>query len=54
MSLAIKIYEAFKDDELKAKALSEVVDELDRRNDHLERKGWLYRTKSSLQEDARD
>ena len=31
MSLALKIYEAFRDDEKKAKVLYEVVDELDRR-----------------------
>ena len=31
MSLALKIYEAFKEDESKAKALSEAIDDLDRR-----------------------
>ncbi len=31
MSLALRIYEAFKEDESKAKILSEVVDDLDRR-----------------------
>jgi len=31
MTLALKIYEAFKDDEAKAKALSEAIDDLDRR-----------------------
>ena len=31
MSLALKIYEAFKEDESKAKALSEVIDDLERR-----------------------
>jgi hypothetical protein len=31
MSLALKIYEAFKEDESKAKALSEVIDDVDRR-----------------------
>ena len=31
MSLALKIYEAFKDDESKAKVLSEIIDDLDRR-----------------------
>ncbi|MCD6540640.1 DUF1640 domain-containing protein [Candidatus Bipolaricaulota bacterium] len=31
MSLAVKVYEAFKDDEKKAKVLSEVIDELESR-----------------------
>ncbi len=31
MGLAVKVYEAFKDDEKKAKVLSEVVDELESR-----------------------
>lgn len=30
MSLAVKVYEAFKDDEKKAKILSEVIDELEK------------------------
>ena len=31
MGLAVKVYEAFKDDEKKAKVLSEVIDELESR-----------------------
>ena len=31
MGLAVKVYEAFKDDERKAKVLSEVIDELESR-----------------------
>jgi len=54
MSLAIKIYEAFKDDETKAKVLSDVVDELDRRTAPLEQKGDLYITKYSLQKEFKE
>ena len=35
MSLAVKVYEAFKDDERKARALSEVIDELESRTAYL-------------------
>jgi hypothetical protein len=57
MSLAIKIYEAFKDDELKAKALSEVVDELERRivpMEQISTKGDLEITRLTLEKDIEE
>jgi hypothetical protein len=57
MSLAIKIYEAFKDDESKAKVLSEVVDELERRIAPMEQistKGDLEVTKLTLKKDIEE
>ena len=52
MTLALKIYEAFKDDEAKAKALSEAIDDLDRRivpMGQISTKGDLEVTKLTLQ-----
>jgi hypothetical protein len=52
MSLAIKIYEAFKDNEQKAKVLSEVIDALDRRivsTERLATRDDLEITKLALQ-----
>jgi hypothetical protein len=57
MSLAIKIYEAFKDDELKAKTLSEVVDELERRivpMEQISTKGDLEVTRLTLKKDIEE
>jgi len=57
MSLAIKIYEAFKDDEVKAKALSEVVDELERRivpMEQISTKGDLEVTRLTLKKDIEE
>jgi len=57
MSLAIKIYEAFKDDVSKAKALSEVVDELERRivpMEQISTKGDLEVTKLALKKDIEE
>jgi len=57
MSLAIKIYEAFKDDESKAKTLSEVVDELERRivpMEQISTKGDLEVTRLTLKKDIEE
>ena len=54
MSLAIKVYEAFRDDETKAKVLSEVVDELEHRivpMEQISTKGDLEVTKHALKKD---
>ncbi|MBA7694952.1 hypothetical protein ES703_103568 [subsurface metagenome] len=54
MSLVFKIYEAFKDDEAKAKALSEVIDDLDRRivpMEQISTKGDLEVTRLTLQKE---
>ena len=54
MSLAIKVYEAFRDDETKAKVLSEVVDELEHRivpMEQISTKGDLEVTKLALKKD---
>ena len=54
ITLALKIYEAFKDDEVKAKALSEVIDDLDRRiipMEQISTKGDLEVTKLTLQKE---
>ncbi len=54
MSLAVKVYEAFKDDEKKAKVLSEVIDELESRIAPLRdvaTKGDLEVTKLALQKE---
>ena len=51
MSLALRIYEAFKEDESKAKILSEVVDDLDRRivpMEQISTKGDLEVTRLTL------
>lgn len=57
MSLAIKIYEAFKDDEIKAKILSEVVDDLEKKIipvSELSTRGDLEVTKLSLKKDIEE
>jgi len=57
MSLAVKVYEAFKDDERKAKVLSEVIDELESRTTHLKdvaTKGDLEVTKLALQKEIEE
>jgi CRISPR/Cas system-associated endonuclease Cas3-HD len=57
MGLAIKIYEAFKDDETKAKVLSEVVDELEHRivpMEQISTKGDLEVTKLALKKDIEE
>ena len=57
MSLAVKVYEAFKDDEKKAKVLSEVIDELESRTTHLKdvtTKGDLEVTKLALQKEIEE
>ena len=57
MSLAVKVYEAFKDDERKAKVLSEVIDELESRTTHLKdvtTKGDLEVTKLALQREIEE
>jgi hypothetical protein len=57
MSLGIKIYEAFKDDESKAKVLSEVVEELERRIVPMEQvttKGDLEVTRLALKKDIEE
>ena len=57
MSLAVKVYEAFKDDERKAKVLSEVIDELETRTTHLKdvtTKGDLEVTKLALQKEIEE
>jgi len=54
MSLAVKVYEAFKDDEKKARTLSEVIDELESRTTYLKdktTKGDLEVTKLALQKE---
>ena len=54
MGLAVKVYEAFKDDEKKAKVLSEVIDELESRIAPLRdvaTKGDLEVTKLALQKE---
>ena len=54
MTLALKIYEAFKDDEAKAKALSEAIDDLDRRivpMQQISTKGDLEVTRLTLQKE---
>jgi hypothetical protein len=54
MSLALRIYETFKDDEAKAKALSEIIDDLDRRivpMEQISTKGDLEVTKLTLQKE---
>ena len=54
MSLAVKVYEAFKDDERKARALSEVIDELESRTAYLKditTKGDLEVAKLALQKE---
>ena len=51
MSMALRIYEAFKEDESKAKTLSEVIDDLDRRivpMEQISTKGDLEVTKLTL------
>ena len=51
MSLALRIYEAFKEDESKAKILSEVIDDMDRRivpMEQISTKGDLEVTKLTL------
>ena len=51
MGLAVKVYEAFKDDERKAKILSEVIDELEARTSHLKdvaTKGDLEKAKADI------
>ena len=57
MSLAVKVYEAFKDDERKAKVLSEVIDELESRIAPLRdvaTKGDLELTKLALQKEIEE
>ena len=57
MTLALKIYEAFKDDEAKAKALSEAIDDLDRRivpMEQISTKGDLEVTKLTLQKEIEE
>jgi len=57
MGLAVKVYEAFKDDERKAKVLSEVIDELDNRIAPLRdvaTKGDLEVTKLALQKEIEE
>ena len=57
MSLAVKVYEAFKDDERKAKVLSEVIDELESRIAPLRdvaTKGDLEVTKLALQKEIEE
>jgi len=57
MSLAIKVYEAFKDDEPKAKVLSEVVDELEKKIIPIEQistKGDLELTTLTLKKDIEE
>jgi len=57
MSLAVKVYEAFKDDEKKAKVLSEVIDELESRIAPLRdvaTKGDLEVTKLALQKEIEE
>ena len=57
MSLAIKVYEAFKDDASKAKVLSEVVDDLERRivpMEQLSTKGDLEVTRLTLKKDIEE
>ena len=57
MSLAVKVYEAFKDDERKAKVLSEVIDELESRIASLRdvaTKGDLELTKLALQKEIEE
>jgi len=57
MTLALKIYEAFKDDEAKAKALSEAIDDLDRRivpMGQISTKGDLEVTKLTLQKEIEE
>jgi len=54
MSLAIKVYEVFKDDESKARVLSEVVDTLEQRIvpvEDIARKGDLEVTTLTLKKD---
>jgi len=51
MSLALRIYEAFKEDESKAKILSEVIDDMDRRivpMEQISTKGDLEVTRLTL------
>ena len=57
MGLAVKVYEAFKDDERKAKVLSEVIDELESRIAPLRdvaTKGDLEVTKLALQKEIEE
>jgi hypothetical protein len=57
MSLALKIYEAFKDNEQKAKVLSEVIDDLERRSVSTERlatKDDLEITRLTLQKEIEE
>ena len=57
MGLAVKVYEAFKDDEKKAKVLSEVIDELESRIAPLRdvaTKGDLEVTKLALQKEIEE
>ena len=57
MGLAVKVYEAFKDDERKAKVLSEVIDELESRIAPLRdvaTKGDLELTKLALQKEIEE
>ena len=57
MSLALKIYEAFKEDESKAKTLSEVIDDLDRRivpMEQISTKGDLEVTRLTLQKEIEE
>ena len=57
MSLALKMYEAFKEDESKAKILSEVVDDLDRRilpMEQISTKGDLEVTKLTLTKEIQE
>jgi len=57
MGLAVKVYEAFKDDEKKAKVLSEVIDELEGRTlpfRDVATKGDLEVTKLALQKEIEE
>ena len=57
MSLALRIYEAFKEDESKAKILSEVVDDLDRRilpMEQISTKGDLEITRLTLTKEIQE